>query len=222
MAWTEESVRRVRAAVPLRWPGNVVVYALSDKKVIAVLGKRMLSRAAVAFPVLDNNENPTRRVSTRVVINPRDLPRSELVGTYLLSHEITHVALARTGYGTPAWLQEGLADYVGTRHGDPSIWYLARSSVARAAKGVDAMPTSTYFGDDDPAFDYDLSLAACLSLADRGGDAKLWRFLRALDASASDENPEGDVDRVLRRHYGFDEAGLARRAADLLVRRGGS
>jgi hypothetical protein len=199
-----------------------VVYAPSERRVIAQLGKRMLSRAAVAFPVLDNNENPTRRVSTRVVINPKDLPRSELVGTYLLSHEITHVALARTAYGTPAWLQEGLADYVATRAGDPSIWYLAPSSVARAGKGVDAMPTSTYFGDDDPAFDYDLSLAACLVLAGRGGDARLWRFLSALDASADSAHPEGDADRVLRRSYGFDEAGLARRAARFLVRRGGS
>ncbi|NUR07782.1 MAG: hypothetical protein HOQ22_07180 [Nocardioidaceae bacterium] len=220
MQWTEQSVRRVRAEVPLRWPGRVVVYALSDPQVLRALGERMQSRAAVAFPVLDDNEHPTRRVATRVVINPRYLPRSELEGTYLLSHEITHVALAGTAYGTPAWVQEGLAEYVATRGGSPSLWYVGPSTAARARRGVDAMPSSTFFGDQDPAYDYNLSLAAFVSLTDRFGEPKVWSFLKALSRTGSPAHPEGEPDRVLRRMFHLDSARLAGRAADVLVARG--
>ena len=101
MAWTEQSVGTVRRAVPLTWPGRVVFYALSSPRLLRGMGTRFLDRAAIAFPVYDDPRRPTRRVATRVVINPRYLPRTERQGTYLLSHELTHVALARTNGGTP-------------------------------------------------------------------------------------------------------------------------
>jgi hypothetical protein len=221
MAWTEQSVRTVRRAVPLTWPGRVVFYALSSPRLLRGMGTRFLDRAAIAFPVYDDPGRPTRRVATRVVINPRYLPRTERQGTYLLSHELTHVALARTNGGTPSWVQEGLADFVATRGASPDWWLPSAASVARARKGADAMPGSTFFGDADPAFEYDLSLAACAVLADRFGTDRLWTFLRRLSAAGfADGDAEAPTDRVLGRMFGLDSRRLARDAARLVVTRG--
>lgn len=221
MAWTEQSVRAVDRAVPLRWRGNVVVYALSTQRLLRRMGTRYLDRAAVAFPVLDDSEAPTRRVSTRVLINPRYLPRTEFQGTYLLSHEITHVALAGTSGGTPSWVQEGLADYVATHGADPRVWAPTPAAVARARKGADAMPGSTFFGDADPGFEYNLSLAACAYLADRFGERRLWSFLRRLAAAGyAAGDADAPTERVLQQMFHLDTARLARRAAALIVRRG--
>ena len=222
MAWTEDSVRTVRAAVPVKWRNDVVVYALSRDSVLRLMGTRFLDRAAVAFHVPDNNEDPTRRVSTRVVMNPKYLPRNEFQGTYLLSHEITHVALSRTGNHTPAWVQEGLAEYVATHGASPSRWYIAPSSVRVADRGVDAMPGSTFFGDKRSAFDYDLSLAACAYLASEFGERRLWDFLaRMALAGSRTGDPEVAQDQVLTRMFDLDSRALAHRAARLIVERAG-
>jgi hypothetical protein len=221
MAWTEESIAAVRTRVPERWPGTVVFYALSSHRLLRTMGTRFLDRAAVAFPVLDDVERPTRRVATRVVINPTYLPREEPQGTYLLTHEITHVALARTNGSTPAWVQEGLADYVATGGGDRTRWQPSPATAARAGRGADAMPGSTFFGDDDPGFEYDLSLGAFVYLAGRFGEDRLWAFLDRLVARARvDGDAEGHVDPVLRSMFGLDSAGLASRAARLVAGRG--
>jgi hypothetical protein len=221
MAWTEQSVGTVRRAVPLPWPGRVVFYALSSPRLLRGMGTRFLDRAAIAFPVYDDTGRPTRRVATRVVINPRYLPRTERQGSYLLTHELTHVALARTNGGTPSWVQEGLADFVATRGASPDWWVPSAASVARARSGADAMPGSTFFGDADPAFEYDLSLAACAVLADRSGTDRLWRFLRRLSAAGfADGDAEAHADAVLGAMFGLNTRRLAREAARLVVARG--
>jgi hypothetical protein len=222
LSWTEQSLRIVQARVPLRWRRGVVFYALSSPRLLRRMGTRFLDRAAIAFPVVDNSDSPTRRVSTRVMVNPKFLPRNEFQGTYLLSHEITHVALARTSPWTPAWLQEGLADYVATRGADPSRWVPGQGSVARARRGVPALPRSTFFGDADPGFEYDISLAACARIAERFGERRLWEFLERLaEAGRTDGDPEAHVDEVLGALFGLDERRLAREAARLLLRRAG-
>ncbi len=220
LRWTEESIRRVRRAVPREWDGTVVVYALSRDAVLRALGKRFLNRAAVAFPVLDDNERPTARVATRVVINPRYLPRTERDGAYLLTHEITHVALARTSGQTPAWLQEGLADYVASRQGRD--WSVGDASRTRARNAPEGMPASATFGDRHALFEYDVSLAACVYLADRFGERRLWSFLREMTQVGRERRtPEADQDRVLGRMFDLDSDRLAEHAADLVVRRAG-
>ena len=220
MRWTEQSVRTVEEAVPLRWRGDVVFYALSSQRLLRRMGTRLLDRAAVAFPVLDDVDQATRLVATRVVINPEYLPRAEGYGTYLLAHEITHVALARTNAFTPSWVQEGLADYVATKGADPMLWKPVAATVARAQRGAEGMPGSTFFGDADPGFEYDLSLAAFAYLADRFGEPAVWRFLdRLAAASRKDGDSEAHTDQVLRRSFGLDSTRLADRAAALIVQR---
>ena len=220
MSWTEKSLATVRRDVPEEWRGDVVVYALSSEQLLRRMGTRFLDRAAVAFPVFDDSDNPTRRVATRVLINPKYLPGNEIAGTYLLTHEITHVALARTSGDTPTWVQEGMADYVATRGADPASWLPTDATAARARKGADAMPASTFFGDDDPGFDYDLSLAGCAYLARRFGEDRLWAFLdRLTEAGRKDGDSEGHVDPVLRSMFHLDGTRLAGHAARLIVRR---
>ena len=220
MSWTEQSLATVRRDVPEQWRGDVVVYALSSERLLRRMGTRFLDRAAIAFPVFDDSDNPSRRVATRVLINPKYLPRNETEGTYLLTHEITHVALARSSGDTPTWVQEGMADYVATRGADPARWLPTDATAARARKGADAMPASTFFGDDDPGFDYDLSLAACAYLARRFGEDRLWAFLdRLTEAGRKDGDPEKHVDPVLRSMFHLDGTRLAGHAARLIVRR---
>jgi hypothetical protein len=220
LSWTEEGVRVVSARVPLRWRGNVVFYAFSDTRVLRRMGTRFLDRAAIAFPVVDDADRPTRRVSTRVIVNPRYLPRNAFQGTYLLSHEITHVALGRTSPWTPAWLQEGLADFVATRGADRSRWVPAQSSVARARRGVTELPRSTFFGDKDPDFDYDVSLAACAYLAGRFGERRLWRLLdRMAAAGRAEGDAEAHADEVLTAMFRIDGRTLARESGRLLLDR---
>jgi hypothetical protein len=82
------------------------------------------------------------------------------------------------------------------------------------------MPSSTFFGDDDPAFDYDLSLAACVYLADRFGERRLWRLLEALARAGFAGDPETAQRRVLRRELGLGPRRLAREAARVIVAKG--
>lgn len=221
MAWTRKSVARVRDRVPEKWPGTVVFYALSSPRLLRTMGTRFLDRAALAFPVLDDVQRPTRRVATRVVINPEYLPQDEPQGTYLLTHEITHVALAGTNGSTPAWVQEGLADFVATDGGDPGRWRPTEATVLRARGGADSMPGSTFFGDADPGYEYDLALGACVYLAQRFGERRLWAFLDRLVArTRTNDDAEGNVDPVLRSMFGLGTGRLAARSARLVAARG--
>ena len=220
MAWAEESVRRVRADVPRGSPGKVVFYALSDDQLLQDMGERYLSFGAVAFPVLDHSMWPDHVASTRVVINPTALPRNRWEGVRLLSHEITHVALARSSDTTPAWLQEGLAEYVSTRGADPALWWPSPSAMAAARDGISELPRSTFFGDKEPELDYDLSLAGCAVIAATYGEDRLWDFLAKVDrASRADGDGDGHVDEVLQSMFGLNQTTLARKAGAFILRR---
>ena len=218
MAGAEEAVRRVRRAVPRKWPGRVVFIALSDERLLRDMGETYLSAAAVAFPVPDDSMASDHIATTRVMINPSYLPEDAGEGVYLLSHEITHVALQDTNGGTPTWVQEGLAELVATDAGDPAWW---RPTVTRAqARALRQLPRSTFFGNDDPALDYDASLAACVVLARRGGTAKLWRFVDGVSAAGfAGGDREAPVAPLLRRTYGLSERRLARQAGEFLASR---
>ena len=223
MAWTEQSVGTVRRAVPLTlaaagWCST----RCPARGCCGGWAPGSWTAPPIAFPVYDDARRPTRRVATRVVINPRYLPRTERQGTYLLSHELTHVALARTNGGTPSWVQEGLADFVATRGASPDWWLPSAASVARARRGADAMPGSTFFGDDDPAFEYDLSLAACAVLADRFGTDRLWGFLRPAVRGRLRRTgtPRRTPTRSSARCSAWTRAGWPADAARLVVTRG--
>jgi hypothetical protein len=198
----------------------VVFYAPSDNRILRGMGRRSLAAAAVAFPIPDNDMFGDHVATTRVLVNPRDLPADRGWGVYLLSHEFTHVALATAGDGAPVWVQEGLADLVASRFGDPAEWHPAPSSVVAGLRGVHALPGSTFFGKDHPDVDYDVSLAALLVLARRYGRERVWRFLHEVDAG-DPADADARADAVLRRSFGLDSRHLARLAGRLLVDRAG-
>ena len=228
MAWTEQSVATVRGGCRRTGPARWCSTRCRARGCCAAMGTRFLDRAAVAFPVLDDVDRPTRRVATRVVINPTYLPQDERAG-HLPAHPRDHARGAgarRTGPRRP-----------GSRRASPTTspptaatradWLPTAATVARAREGADAMPGSTFFGDEDPGFEYDLSLGACVYLADRFGEDRLWAFLDRLVARArTDGDAEGNVDPVLRSMFGLDSARLAarrgtgggRRAAELIAR----
>lgn len=140
----------------------------------------------------------------RVVVNPATFRKLSSTGALVVfAHEATHVASRQaTRAGTPRWLSEGLADYVGYRHSGLSeaditaelrSW-LRHHDPPRTLPGDDA-----FTGDSGRRLPvaYELAWLAVRELARQHGMEQLVRFYRAVGAARP-----GDVDRVMRRTLG--------------------
>jgi hypothetical protein len=100
-----------------------------------------------------------------------------------MTHEITHVASrAVTGAGSPTWLVEGLADYVGFKGTSTSL----RFDAAELARQVDAghlptaLPSSSDFAHAGPtlSLDYEQAWMACNFIVSRTSEATLIKFYK--------------------------------------------
>ena len=146
-----------------RWKGRVVVYLPRVQREFTSLFRGSKQTAdgvvAVAVPVYDDvtfgsaGGHPSGHVSgSRIIINPRYFrPKSTFFGV-TLRHEVSHIAAEPvTASGTPSWLVEGLAEYVGWRQSDPSRTFFARGVDARTAAAINAhsyrlkLPSSSTF-----------------------------------------------------------------------------
>ena len=80
---------------------------------------------------------------SRIIINPKYFRPKSSFFAVILRHEVSHVAAEPiTASGTPSWLVEGLAEYVGWRQSDPSRTFFARGVDGRtAAADQRARPT---------------------------------------------------------------------------------
>ena len=154
--------------------------------------------------------------SVRVFIHPDYISSIEPRHDVLLTHEMTHVAVARKSGGAPVWLQEGLAEYVATSGADERYWQSSRELVERAAEGAPEMPNSHKFNTVDQYWHYSMSLMACDYIAEEHGVDVLWDVYTAMqqnDWSQTDEQQE----EILLKQIGIDSSELARRAARRMV-----
>jgi hypothetical protein len=210
----DPSVRAVGDIWPASWSQRVVLM-LPDSagEMKALVGPDFPVDSVVAVAVADRVDNASRTVTgQRVVLSPTGVRALSIPSLrVVLRHEITHLAArADTVDGSPTWLLEGFADYVGYRDSGLSLAEGA-PDLARQFR-ADGPPTSL---PEDRAFrssgsDLDLAYQQSWSLArfvaDRYGEdtlVKLYRTLAAVGPASARQ-----TDDLLRDVLGMDRKRL--------------
>lgn len=235
LASVQRGLGEVRAVVPYDWDDRVVVYAFSDTAFLASLeqlpGGDPDQVDGVAFPVpLDDTDPAAGAAGVRIVLHPRMLTRTDDARDRLVRHELTHVALGPRDDHFPAWLSEGLAEWVSVAPMAPEDRALSTESLEAARAGLAAgdldLPPSDGFNGASSGAHYGLSWWACEVLATTYGEGVLWDLVDRLDAEAAEGDGASGTslaeidargDDALRRLTGLTSAELARRAAKLVV-----
>lgn len=172
------------------WNDNVgVLIPDSQPEFAAVTGDSADSHDLAAVSVADQVSPDGAVLGARIVLNPANLSRLDATGRRLvIGHELTHIASrAATSDQMPAWLIEGLADYVGNLNsGLPVAGIAAELAVeVRAGRVPTGLPTGADFGASGRSSQaYEQSWLACRLIAARVGRAGLVRFYKAVAAAA--------------------------------------
>ncbi|MBD8869600.1 hypothetical protein [Nocardioides donggukensis] len=209
----EDGIAAVGSAVPLEWDRKVVLYALSDIRVLAELdnlpGGDPDRLDGVTFPVRGGPDGD-RLAGTRFMLHPRMVDRNDDVRDRLIRHELTHVALGSRDDRVPTWLSEGLAEYVSVRPVPEFERRISRDAVAAARAGVVRLPAGSSFNGPKSGANYGIAWYACEHVADAYGEPALWRLLDAMRAgSGTRESDQGAVLREVIGVRGTDLAGAA-------------
>lgn len=212
----DPSVAAVSELWPARWSQRVTLMLPdSPGEMRALVGPDFPVESVVAVAVADRVDNKTRTVAgQRVVLSPTGVRGLSIASLrVVLRHEITHLAArADTVDGSPTWLLEGFADYVGYRDSGVTL----AEGAPDLAKQVreDGPPTAL---PDDRAFrssgsDLDLAYQQSWSIAryvaDSHGEKSLIAMYRELAAAGPVSASE--TDRMLRDVLGVDRAELVR------------
>jgi hypothetical protein len=209
----EQGITDVSSVVPYEWAGSVVVYALSDVGFIATLddlpGGDPEHVDGVAFPVVTGDDG--RVVTTRFALHPTMIDRPGPERDRLVRHELTHVALGERDDRAPAWLAEGIAEWVSVQPLAPELRRLPEEALGAAQAGVGRLPEDGTFNDADSAAHYGLSWWACEYLVAGFGTSTLWRLLDELG------DPGADQGAVLSTQVGLTGRKLARRGAAMMI-----
>lgn len=197
----DAAVPRVTRVWGTAWSQEVVVIVPSTApEITAILGDGTdLTRiAAVAVAELNGDtENP---VGNRVIVNPTNFRRLGNNGRrVVLTHETTHVATRDASTpGTPTWLVEGFADYVGYLGTGLSARAICQELAAdvRAGKAPRTLPADTEFdgGNERLAQAYEASWLAVRLIVERVGQDGLVDFYRA--AGANQPSPDAVRDAM--------------------------
>jgi len=207
----DAAVPRVTAIVGTRWPRRVAVLIPDDQREMASLVGQRLALGKIAAVAVADSVDPSsgQARGQRVVVNPANLDRLGALGRrVVLQHEVTHIATRGfTGHGTPIWLVEGFADWVGyldSRLPDRLVGDELRGQV-RSRRWPGRLPTAADFRGDSPrlAIAYEESWSACRFIAGRAGPAGLLRLYRLVGTAA---DPAGAVDHALRTVLGMSSA----------------
>ena len=215
---TAAAVPRVDEVWGTGWRrGAVVVVPTSGAEMSELLGSgNDLSQiAAVATAELGGGRSEFDPAGDRILVNPDTFGRLGQLGRrVVLTHELAHVATRRaTGPAVPAWLAEGLADYIAYRDVDLPLAVSARElrKDVRAGRVPAAFPKDEDFRGGNPglAQAYEQSwLAVRLIAAEHGQDALL-RFYRAVGARRG-VAPAKAVEEELRAELDTSTAALTK------------
>ncbi|WP_424185088.1 hypothetical protein ACOBQX_24790 [Actinokineospora sp. G85] len=210
----DPAVASVDAVWGVDW-GRRVALVLPDSpaEMRALVGPDFPIESVVAVAVADKLDTQ-RRTTTgqRVVLSPtgsRALSVASL--RVVLRHEITHVAArVDTVDGSPMWLLEGFADYVGYRdsglglaQGAPDLAEQVRGGSVPAS-----LPQDHDFRGRDRDVAYQRSWSLARFVAERFGEADLVELYRSL--AGAGPTSAGETDRLLRSAIGLDRGGLLR------------
>lgn len=210
----DSSVQAVSAVWPTSWSRRVALMLPdSPGEMRALVGPDFPVESVVAVAVADRVDNKTRTVAgQRVVLSPSGVRALSVASLRIvLRHEITHLAArADTVDGSPIWLLEGFADYVGYRDSGVTLAEGAPDLAKRVRQ--DGPPTAL---PEDRAFrssgtDLDLAYQQSWSLtryiADRWGEQTLITMYRKLAGAGPVSATETDA--MLRDVLGVDRAAL--------------
>jgi hypothetical protein len=210
----DTSVRAVSEVWPTTWSRRVALM-LPDSlgEMRALVGPDFPVESVVAVAVADRVDNKTRTVAgQRVVLSPSGVRALSVASLRIvLRHEITHLAArADTVDGSPTWLLEGFADYVGYRdsgvalaEGAPDLAKQVRQDGPPAALPEDRSFRS---GGSELDLAYQQSWSLARYIADRFGEPALIDVYRML-AGAGPVSAT-DTDAMLREVLGVDRAAL--------------
>ncbi|OLR95147.1 hypothetical protein BJP25_07555 [Actinokineospora bangkokensis] len=205
-----------------QWPRRVALLLPdSPAEMRALVGPDFPVESVVAVAIADRVDT-TRRTATgqRVVLSPTGSRALSIASLrVVLRHEITHVAArVQTVDGSPMWLLEGFADYVGYRESGLGLAQgapdLARS--VRAGTLPPSLPQDRDFRGKDKELDlaYQRSWSLAKFVADRFGEQKLVALYR--DLAGAGPISANETDAHLRRVLGLDRAALLRSWQDYL------
>src|SRR5689334_21763507 len=110
MASVTRGLGQVSTLIPLDWSHRVVVYALSDPGFLASQPRPSGQVDALTFSIDPAPHGAA--ASTRFVLSPELVAMTGPSRDRLVRHELTHVALGDRDDRLPAWLSEGLAEWV--------------------------------------------------------------------------------------------------------------
>ena len=198
----DSAVPRVTAVWGSAWTQKAVVLVPSSQDELQALvgnGGDFSRIAAVATAELAGSQ----AVGDRIVVNPANFAKLGSLGRrVVITHEVTHIATrAQTATGTPTWLVEGFADYVGYVGIDLPYRVSAQELRAQVRRGrlPDALPGDDDFAGSNPqlAQVYEQAWLAATLLARQHGRAGLVRFYRAVGGGQS-------TDAALRSLFGTD------------------
>ena len=216
----ERGISDVAGTVPYAWSRSVVVYALSDSDFMTSIeappgGGHPDRFDGLAFPV-EVNPTSDEVASIRFVLHARTLSRPRPERDRLVRHELAHVAIGEHDDHAPAWLSEGLAEYVAVRPLAPQDRRISDAALA-AARGrlITDLPEDATFNDADSALHYGVAWWACEYLATAFGQDSLWTVLDELDAAGVAGDP--DDDSRLEKLIGINSRTLARKAAKQML-----
>jgi hypothetical protein len=210
-----EGVHQLQHALPFRWSGNVVVYNVQSSNVLAsftdVPGGALDHLGALAFPTYAGNSR-SQVASTRMLVMPSSVRAGQPFLGRITRHELSHVAIGTRDDGAPAWVSEGIAEYLGARDIPLRDRIIPTMALSRAQTGDSAMPDSRTFNNTDQEWHYALSWMACDYVADTFGESRLWELVDAMH-NAGEGTADAAQDRVLAQVVGFDSLELGRRAS---------
>jgi hypothetical protein len=211
-----------------RWDGKVVVYVPEEQREFNSLFAGTKETAdgvvAVTVPVYDNVDFEKggraygRMDGTRVIINPTYFKPTSSFFNVVLRHEVSHVAAEPiTADGTPTWLIEGLAEYVGWRQADPSRTFFTRGVDPRTAAAMNkgdyhlVLPASRsfYLGSSATIEQrYTAGFLVCAYVQHRYGEARLKTFATLMGAAKTPAQEPAVLKSALHKAFGISQAQL--------------
>ncbi len=215
MAVVRRGIDQLDRALPFDWSDHVVVYSVKDPAVLAsfrdVPGGSIEHLGAMTFPTYAESGR-SQVASTRMLLMPSSVAAGQPFLGRITRHELSHVAIGVRDDGAPAWVSEGIAEYLGAREVPQRDRIIPTSALERARTAVSAMPASRTFNGSDQEWNYALSWMACDYIAESSGESRLWELMEAMH-NGGQGTADADQDRVLRQVLGYDSRELALRAA---------
>lgn len=208
----DEAVAEVNQVWGRQWPQQVgVLLPESTRELSELVGPEFSGDGIAAVAIADRVDHERDRVEgQRVVLNPRTAQRlSDSSLRSVLVHEVTHIAARQdTVDGSPMWLLEGFADYVGYRNNPGSDARLAPDLArsVRVSGPPGELPTERDFHRSGRGLDlaYQQSWSFVQHLAERFGQERVVQLYRRIAGTGDTD----EVDSALREVLGTDRERL--------------